>query len=88
MSNYYELLNVDARASTDDIKKAFREQAKQLHPDRNPGGGPELQQRFSELAEAYEVSFHLWPFNACMVPRRSVAWHYALPLLSRGCLRS
>lgn len=55
MSNYYELLNVDARASTNDIKKAFRERAKELHPDKNPSGGKELRQQFAELAEAYEV---------------------------------
>lgn len=55
MSNYYELLNVDARATTYDIKKAFRQRAKELHPDANPTGGPELRQQFAELAEAYEV---------------------------------
>ncbi len=55
MSNYYELLNVDARATTYDIKKAFRQRAKELHPDVNPTGGPELRQQFAELAEAYEV---------------------------------
>lgn len=56
MSNYYDLLNVDARASTDDIKKAFRERAKDLHPDRNPtGDSRELRQQFAELTEAYEV---------------------------------
>ena len=33
MTNYYEILTVGQNASTKEIKKAFRERAKQLHPD-------------------------------------------------------
>ena len=55
MLSYYDLLNVDARASTAEIKKAFRERAKELHPDRNPESGREQREQFAELAEAYEV---------------------------------
>jgi len=33
MNNYYELLEIDRNASTEDVKRAFRELAKQLHPD-------------------------------------------------------
>lgn len=55
MLSYYDLLNVDARASTAEIKKAFRERAKELHPDRNPESGKEQREQFAELAEAYEV---------------------------------
>jgi DnaJ family protein A protein 2 len=49
-SKYYELLGVDKKASTDDIKKAFRKLALKHHPDR--GGDKE---KFQELNTAHEV---------------------------------
>lgn len=48
--NYYEVLGVPKTASTDEIKKAFRRQARKHHPD---AGGSE--EKFKELNEAYEV---------------------------------
>lgn len=48
--DYYEVLGVAKSASPDDIKRAFRKKAVELHPDR---GGDEEQ--FKELNEAYEV---------------------------------
>lgn len=48
--DYYEVLGVDKGASQEDIKKAFRKKAVELHPDR---GGDEAQ--FKEINEAYEV---------------------------------
>ena len=48
--DYYELLGVSKNASADEIKKAFRRQAVQHHPDR---GGDEA--KFKEINEAYEV---------------------------------
>ena len=52
--DYYEVLGVERAADESEIKKAFRRLARQLHPDQNPDD-PEAEERFKELAEAYEV---------------------------------
>lgn len=54
MADYYELLEVTPDASPDDIKRAYRRLARQLHPDANPGDR-EAEARFKELAVAYET---------------------------------
>jgi molecular chaperone DnaJ len=51
---FYEVLSVERTASDGDIKAAFRKQAMQWHPDRNPGAS-DAEHRFKELNEAYEV---------------------------------
>ena len=51
---YYETLSVERSASDGDIKAAFRKQAMQFHPDRNPGD-KNAEHRFKEINEAYEV---------------------------------
>ena len=52
--DYYEVLGVARDAAPEEIKKAFRKRARELHPDVNPGD-PEAEARFKETAEAYEV---------------------------------
>ncbi len=51
---YYETLSVERSATEIDIKTAFRKQAMQWHPDRNPGDN-DAEHRFKEINEAYEV---------------------------------
>ncbi len=52
--DYYEVLGLSKGASEDEIKKAYRQKAKQYHPDLNPGD-KEAEAKFKEASEAHEV---------------------------------
>lgn len=51
MKDYYKILEVEEKASQDEIKKSYRRLAAQYHPDKNPQG----EEKFKEIAEAYET---------------------------------
>ena len=52
-TDYYALLKIRRDATQDEVKRAYRRLARELHPDVNPD--PETQERFKEITQAYEV---------------------------------
>lgn len=54
MRDPYSVLGVSRTASADEIKKAYRRLAKELHPDLNPGRA-DIEQRFKDVSAAYDL---------------------------------
>ena len=52
--DYYAVLGVSENASAEEIRRAFKKQAREAHPDRNPGDRA-AEERFKQISEAYEV---------------------------------
>ncbi|MCK5827377.1 molecular chaperone DnaJ [Candidatus Bipolaricaulota bacterium] len=53
--DYYESLGISRDVDESEIKKAYRQKAKELHPDRNPENRAKAEEDFKRIAEAYEV---------------------------------
>ncbi|CAN5313408.1 DnaJ C-terminal domain-containing protein [soil metagenome] len=54
-SNYYETLGISKSASADEIKKAYRKQALEWHPDKHSDNKEAAETKFKEINEAYQV---------------------------------
>jgi molecular chaperone DnaJ len=52
--DFYDILGVSKSADADELKRAYRKLAMQLHPDRNPGD-KSAEQKFKDINEAYDV---------------------------------
>ena len=53
--DYYRTLEIDHRATAEDIKQAYRQQAKRHHPDKNPGKEKYAERMFRRICIAYEI---------------------------------
>merc|ERR1712076_161339 len=56
--DFYKTLGLDKNASETDIKKAYRKLALKWHPDKNPDNKEVAEEKFKQIAEAYDVLSH------------------------------
>ena len=49
----YELLGLPTNASEDEVKRAYKQKARECHPDKNPGD-PRATEKFQELSQSYQ----------------------------------
>ncbi len=54
-TDYYKILGVNKNASADELKKAYRKQAMEWHPDRHKDDKASAEKKFKEINEAYQV---------------------------------
>lgn len=54
MLNYYSILGIAENATSSEVKAAFKQMAVKYHPDKH-AGDPEMEERFKEINEAYQV---------------------------------
>ena len=52
---YYNILNIDINSSQSEIKKAYRKQALQWHPDKNQHQKELAEEKFKEISESYQI---------------------------------
>jgi hypothetical protein len=72
-NDFYEVLGVPPWAAIDDLRRAFRQRAREVHPDRNPGRVEWATQQFRQLNEAYDVLSHAAKRDEYDRQRR---WHH------------
>ena len=53
--DFYKILGISKKATTREIKKAYRKLAMEYHPDKNPDD-PTAEEKFKDIGAAYEVS--------------------------------
>ncbi len=64
--DYYKILDIPRTAKEEDVKKSFKKMALKWHPDRNPNNKKQAEEKFKEIAEAYEgMLYGFWKLNQC-----------------------